>query len=71
MIGATSSACARKTFLGDEIRSLQAAEPGVEKAVANFREFSQIGEARSNPWNVPQERMKENLGNLQKLRRLK
>jgi phasin family protein len=52
-----------------EAMSKQAeAVQGVEKAVANFREFSQMeAQARNNAWKVVQDRIQENLGNLQKL----
>jgi phasin family protein len=40
----------------------------VEKAVANFRELSEMeAQARNNAWKIVQDRMQENLGNLQKL----
>ena len=41
---------------------------GVEKAVANFRELSELeAKARTNAWTVVQQRMQENLTSLQKL----
>ncbi len=45
-----------------------AAKQGIEKAVANFRELSEMeAQARSNAWKVVQDRMQENMANLQKL----
>ena len=39
-----------------------------EKAVANFRELTQLEmQAHTNAWKVVQERMQENMANLQKL----
>lgn len=61
---------AMKDVPGPEALSKQAdvARQGVEKAVANFRELSQMeAQARNNAWKVVQERMQENLGYLQKL----
>lgn len=44
------------------------AKQGVEKAVANFRELTQLEmQAHTNAWKVVQERMQENMANLQKL----
>ena len=41
-------------------------------AVADFRELTQMeAHARNNEWKILQERMQENLGNLQKLLRPK
>lgn len=49
-----------------------AGRKGVEKAVANFRELSEMEvRARSNAWKVVQDRMQENLSNLQKLLQFK
>ncbi len=49
-------------------RQADTAKQGFEKAVANFRELSQMeAQARTNAWKVLQDRMQENLGNLQKL----
>ena len=46
----------------------EAAKQGIEKAVANFRELSEMEtQARSNAWKVVQDRMQENMANLQKL----
>jgi phasin family protein len=46
----------------------EAAKRGIEKAVANFRELSEMeAQARSNAWKVVQDRMQENMANLQKL----
>ena len=45
-----------------------AAKAGVEKALANFSELSEMeAQARNNTWKVVQDRLQENLGNLQKL----
>jgi phasin family protein len=44
------------------------AKQGIEKAVANFRELSEMeAQARNNAWKVVQERMQDNMANLQKL----
>jgi phasin family protein len=44
------------------------AKQGMEKAMANFRELSEMeAQARNNAWKVVQERMQENMANLQKL----
>ena len=49
-------------------KQAEAVKQGVEKAVANFTELSQMeAQARNNAWKVVQERIQENLGNLQKL----
>ena len=49
-------------------KQAEAVKQGVEKAVANFRELSELeAQARNNAWKVVQERIQENLGNLQKL----
>lgn len=49
-------------------KQADAAKQGLEKAVANFRELSQMEvDLRTNAWKVLQDRMQENLGNLQKL----
>src|ERR1700745_898768 len=46
----------------------EVAKQGIEKAVANFRELSEMeAQARSNAWKVVQDRMQENMANLQKL----
>ena len=55
---------------GADVLSKQAdiAKQGVEKAVANFRELTQLEmQAHTNAWKVVQERMQENMANLQKL----
>ena len=45
-----------------------AAKQGIEKAVANLRELSEMeAQARSNAWKIVQDRMQENMANLQKL----
>jgi phasin family protein len=61
---------ALKDLTGPDAISKQAelAKQGVERAVANFRELSQMEAlARNSAWKVVQDRMQENLGNLQKL----
>ena len=46
----------------------EATKQGIEKAVANFRELSEMeAQARNNAWKVVQDRMQENMANLQKL----
>ena len=46
----------------------EAAKHGIEKAVANFRELSEMeAQARNNAWKIVQERTQENMANLQKL----
>ena len=48
-------------------KQADAANQGLEKAVANSRELSQMEvELRTNAWKVLQDRMQENRGNLQK-----
>jgi phasin family protein len=45
-----------------------AAKQGVQKAMANFRELSEMeAQARNNAWKVVQDRMQESMANLQKL----
>ncbi|MBS0527961.1 MAG: phasin family protein [Proteobacteria bacterium] len=59
-----------KNLTGADALSKQAdiARQGVEKAVANFRELTQLEmQAHTNAWKVVQERMQENMANLQKL----
>ena len=49
-------------------KQAEAAKQNVEKAMANFRELAQLeAQARTNAWKVLQDRMQENLANLQKL----
>lgn len=49
-------------------KQAEAAKQNVEKAMANFRELAQLeAQGRSNAWKVLQDRMQENLANLQKL----
>ena len=44
------------------------AKQGMQKAIANFRELSEMeAQARNNAWKVVQDRMQENMANLQKL----
>jgi len=46
----------------------EAATQGMQRAIANFRELSEMeAQARNNTWKVVQERMQENMANLQKL----
>jgi phasin family protein len=46
----------------------EAAKQGMQKAIANFRELSEMeAQARNNAWKVVQDRMQENMANLQKL----
>jgi len=46
----------------------EAAKQGVQKAIANFRELSEMeAQSRSNAWKILQERMQENMATLQKL----
>jgi phasin family protein len=49
-------------------KQAEAAKLGVEKALANFSELSQMeAQSRNNVWKVVQDRLQDNLGNLQKL----
>jgi phasin family protein len=49
-------------------KQAEAVKQGIEKAVANFRELSELeAQARNNAWKIAQERVQENLSNLQKL----
>ena len=49
-------------------RQAEAAKAGVEKALANFSELSEMeAQSRNATWKVVQDRLQENLGNLQKL----
>ena len=49
-------------------KQTEAVKQGVDKAVANFRELSQLeAQARNNAWKVVQDRIQENLSNIQKL----
>ncbi|MGY3532776.1 TIGR01841 family phasin [Bradyrhizobium sp. USDA 4452] len=49
-------------------KQTETARQQVEKAVADFRELSQLeAQARNNAWKVMQDRMQENFANLQKL----
>ena len=46
----------------------EAARQGVEQAMANLRELAEIeAQSRSKAWKVVQDRMQENMANLQKL----
>jgi phasin family protein len=61
---------AMKDATGTEAISKQteAVKQGVQQAMANFRELAEIeAQSRNNAWKVVQERLQENLGNLQKL----
>lgn len=49
-------------------KQAEAARQGAEKAVANFRELAQLeAQVSTTAWKVLQDRMQENLSNLQKL----
>jgi phasin family protein len=49
-------------------KQAEAARQGVEKAIADFRELSELeAKVSTNAWKVLQDRMQENLSNLQKL----
>jgi phasin family protein len=49
-------------------KQADAASAGIEKAFANFRELSEMeAQSRNNAWKVAQDRLQENLANLQKL----
>ena len=44
------------------------AKQGIEKAIANFRELSEMeAQSRNDAWKIVQERMQENMATLQKL----
>ena len=46
----------------------EAAKQGVQKAIANFRELSEMeAQAPNNAWKIVQDRMQENMATLQKL----
>jgi len=45
-----------------------AAKQGVQKAIANFRELSEMeAQSRNNAWKIVQERLQENMATLQKV----
>ena len=49
-------------------RQTEAAQRGVQQAVDNFRELAQLeAQARNNSWKVVQDRLNENMANLQEL----
>jgi phasin family protein len=49
-------------------KQTEAVKQGIETAIANFRELSQLeAQARNNAWKVVQDRIQENLSNMQKL----
>ena len=49
-------------------KNAERARKGVEKAMANMRELTQMeAESRSKAWKVVQDRFQENLANMQKL----
>ena len=51
-----------------EVKRGEIAKQGMQKAIANFRELSEMeAHARNNAWKVVQERMQENMASLQKL----
>jgi phasin family protein len=61
---------AAKEGVGADALSKQseAAKRGVQQAIENFRELSDMeAQTRAKAWKVVQERMQENMGNLQKL----
>lgn len=61
---------ALKNLTGADALSRRAdiTKQGFEKAVANFRELTQLEmQAHTNAWKVVQERMQENMASLQKL----
>jgi phasin family protein len=46
----------------------EAAKQGVQKAIANFRELSEMeAQSRNNAWKIVQERLQENMATLQKV----
>lgn len=62
------SAVKDATSIDGMSKQADAVRQGVEKAVANFRELSQMeAQARNNAWKVVQDRMQENMASLQKL----
>jgi len=49
-------------------KQAEAGKQGVQKVIANIRELAEMeAQSRNNAWKVVQDRMQENLGNLQKL----
>jgi hypothetical protein len=49
-------------------KQAEAVRQGVQQAIANFRELSEMeAQARSNTWKVVQDRLQQNLANLQNL----
>ncbi len=49
-------------------KQAEAGKQGVEKVIANIRELAEMeAQSRNNAWKVVQDRMQENLANLQKL----
>ena len=49
-------------------KQAEAGKQGVEKVIANIRELADMeAQSRNNAWKVVQDRMQENLANLQKL----
>ena len=49
-------------------KQAEAGKQGVEKVIANVRELAEMEtQSRNNAWKVVQDRMQENLANLQKL----
>ena len=49
-------------------KQAEAGKQGVEQVLANIRELAEIeAQSRNNAWKVVQDRMQENLANLQKL----
>src|SRR3954465_12625450 len=49
-------------------KQAEAGKNGVQKGITNIRELAEMeAQSRNNAWKVVQDRMQENLGNLQKL----
>jgi phasin family protein len=49
-------------------KQAEAGKQGVQKVIANIRELAEMeAQSRNNAWKVVQDRMQENLANLQKL----
>ena len=49
-------------------KQAEAGKQGVQQVIANIRELAEMeAQSRNNAWKVVQDRMQENLGNLQKL----
>ena len=49
-------------------KQAEAGKQGVQQVIANIRELAEMeAQSRNNAWKIVQDRMQENLGNLQKL----